>query len=65
MTGAVERFRSVVMTAIVATGGMMPAALATGVGSDVQRGLATMGGGRADPRHGADTLHPSDVLLCD
>jgi heavy metal efflux system protein len=42
MTGAVERFRPVVMTATVATIGMMPAALATGVGSDVQRGLATV-----------------------
>jgi cobalt-zinc-cadmium resistance protein CzcA len=30
------------MTATVATIGMMPAALATGVGSDVQRGLATV-----------------------
>ena len=42
MTGAVERFRPVVMTATVATIGMMPAALATGVGSDVQRSLATV-----------------------
>jgi heavy metal efflux system protein len=42
MIGAVERFRPVVMTATVATIGMMPAALATGVGSDVQRGLATV-----------------------
>jgi cobalt-zinc-cadmium resistance protein CzcA len=42
MTAAVERFRPVVMTATVATIGMMPAALATGVGSDVQRGLATV-----------------------
>jgi heavy metal efflux system protein len=42
MTGAVERFRPVLMTAIVATIGMIPAALATGVGSDVQRGLATV-----------------------
>jgi cobalt-zinc-cadmium resistance protein CzcA len=40
--GAVERFRPVLMTATVATIGMMPAALATGVGSDVQRGLATV-----------------------
>jgi heavy metal efflux system protein len=32
----------VLMTATVATIGMMPAALATGVGSDVQRGLATV-----------------------
>ena len=42
IAGAVERFRPVVMTATVATIGMMPAALATGVGSDVQRGLATV-----------------------
>jgi cobalt-zinc-cadmium resistance protein CzcA len=40
--GALERFRPVLMTATVATIGMMPAALATGVGSDVQRGLATV-----------------------
>ena len=37
-----ERFRPVLMTATVATIGMLPAALATGVGSDVQRGLATV-----------------------
>jgi cobalt-zinc-cadmium resistance protein CzcA len=30
------------MTAAVATVGMLPAALATGVGSDVQRNLATV-----------------------
>jgi heavy metal efflux system protein len=42
ITGAVERFRPVLMTATVATIGMMPAAIATGVGSDVQRGLATV-----------------------
>jgi heavy metal efflux system protein len=42
MIGALERFRPVLMTATVATIGMMPAALATGVGSDVQRGLATV-----------------------
>jgi cobalt-zinc-cadmium resistance protein CzcA len=30
------------MTATVATVGMMPAALGTGVGSDVQRGVATV-----------------------
>ena len=40
--GASERFRPVLMTATVATIGMMPAALATGVGSDVQRGVATV-----------------------
>ncbi|MEJ0004157.1 MAG: CusA/CzcA family heavy metal efflux RND transporter, partial [Pararobbsia sp.] len=41
-TGAVERFRPVLMTATVATAGMLPAAIATGVGTDVQRGLATV-----------------------
>jgi heavy metal efflux system protein len=40
--GASERFRPVLMTATVATVGMMPAALGTGVGSDVQRGVATV-----------------------
>jgi heavy metal efflux system protein len=40
--GASERFRPVLMTATVATVGMVPAALATGVGSDVQRGVATV-----------------------
>jgi heavy metal efflux system protein len=40
--GASERFRPVLMTATVAIIGMMPAALATGVGSDVQRGVATV-----------------------
>ncbi|RDI98624.1 AcrB/AcrD/AcrF family protein [Dyella solisilvae] len=40
--GATERFRPVLMTATVATVGMLPAALATGIGTDVQRGLATV-----------------------
>lgn len=40
--GASERFRPVLMTATVATLGMLPAALATGIGSDVQRGLGTV-----------------------
>ena len=42
VTGASERLRPVLMTATVATVGMLPAALATGVGSDVQRSLATV-----------------------
>ncbi|MFX8141333.1 efflux RND transporter permease subunit, partial [Acinetobacter baumannii] len=37
-----ERLRPVLMTATVASIGMLPAALATGVGTDVQRGLATV-----------------------
>ena len=42
LAGAFERFRPVLMTATVASIGMLPAALATGVGTDVQRGLATV-----------------------
>lgn len=40
--GASERLRPILMTATVASFGMLPAALATGVGSDVQRGLASV-----------------------
>ncbi len=39
---ASERLRPVLMTATVASVGMLPAALAHGVGTDVQRGLATV-----------------------
>jgi cobalt-zinc-cadmium resistance protein CzcA len=42
LKGATERLRPVLMTATVATLGMLPAALHTGVGSDVQRGIATV-----------------------
>ncbi|MGE5368336.1 MAG: efflux RND transporter permease subunit [Chloroflexota bacterium] len=42
LEGAAERFRPVLMTSTVATVGMLPAAMATGVGSDVQRSLATV-----------------------
>jgi heavy metal efflux system protein len=42
LEGASERFRPVLMTSTVATVGMIPAALATGIGSDVQRSLATV-----------------------
>jgi len=42
MMGATERLRPVLMTATVATLGMLPAAIHTGVGSDVQRGIATV-----------------------
>ena len=42
VAGASERFRPVLLTATVASVGMAPAALATGVGTDVQRGLATV-----------------------
>ena len=42
LSGASERLRPVLMTASVATVGMLPAALASGVGSDVQRSVATV-----------------------
>ena len=42
LSGATERLRPILMTATVASFGMLPAALATGVGTDVQRGLATV-----------------------
>ncbi|NLR57600.1 efflux RND transporter permease subunit [Chitinophaga polysaccharea] len=40
--GARNRFRPVLMTAAVAALGLLPASFATGVGSDVQRPLATV-----------------------
>lgn len=40
--GAMERLRAVLLTATVAALGMLPAALARGIGSDVQRPLATV-----------------------
>ena len=40
--GASQRLRPVLMTATVAAIGLLPAALARGVGSDVQRPLATV-----------------------
>jgi cobalt-zinc-cadmium resistance protein CzcA len=49
LAGAGERLRPVLMTASVATVGMLPAALATGVGSDVQRNLATVVAGGLVP----------------
>lgn len=42
IAAATERLRPVLMTATVASIGMLPAALATGVGTDVQRNLATV-----------------------
>jgi cobalt-zinc-cadmium resistance protein CzcA len=40
--GAMERVRPVLMTALVASLGFVPMALATGTGSEVQRPLATV-----------------------
>ena len=40
--GAAHRLRPVLMTATVAVLGLLPASLSTGIGSDVQRPLATV-----------------------
>jgi len=40
--GALTRFRPVVMTALVASLGFLPMALATGAGAEVQKPLATV-----------------------
>ena len=40
--GASHRFRPVLMTATVAIFGLFPASISTGIGSDVQRPLATV-----------------------
>lgn len=42
VSGAAHRFRPVLMTATVAVLGLLPASLSTGIGSDVQRPLATV-----------------------
>ncbi len=42
MTGAMSRLRPVLMTALVASMGFIPMALATGTGAEVQRPLATV-----------------------
>lgn len=42
ITGAHHRFRPVLMTATVAVLGLLPASISTGIGSDVQRPLATV-----------------------
>lgn len=42
ITGTRHRFRPILMTATVAILGLLPASLSTGIGSDVQRPLATV-----------------------
>jgi hypothetical protein len=62
VAGASETFPGPLMTATVATLGMLPAALATGVGSDVRRGVALSS---SAPHAGdaADAVRRSDVLF--
>ncbi len=40
--GARQRFRPILMTSVTTILGLFPASLATGIGSDVQRPLATV-----------------------
>ena len=40
--GAITRFRPIIMTALVASVGLVPMALATGTGAEVQKPLATV-----------------------
>ena len=42
LQGSQDRFRSVLMASLVAILGLLPASIATGLGSDVQRPLATV-----------------------
>ena len=49
IAGASERLRPVLMTATIATVGMLPATLAIGVGSDVQRNVGTVVAGGLIP----------------
>ena len=42
LSGAKHRFRPILMTATVAIVGLLPASISTGIGSDVQRPLATV-----------------------
>jgi cobalt-zinc-cadmium resistance protein CzcA len=42
ISGASHRLRPVMMTATVAILGLLPASISTGIGSDVQRPLATV-----------------------
>ncbi len=65
LAGAGERLRPVLMTATVATVGMLPAALATGVGSDVQRSLATVVAGGLIPATLLTLFIDPDVLFRD
>jgi cobalt-zinc-cadmium resistance protein CzcA len=61
--GATQRLRAVLLTATVAALGMLPAALAHGIGSDVQRPLATVVvGGQRDT---ADAVCLAGALLRD
>jgi cobalt-zinc-cadmium resistance protein CzcA len=42
ISGAKHRFRPILMIAMVAVVGLFPASVSTGIGSDVQRPLATV-----------------------
>lgn len=42
LQGARHRFRPILMTAVTTILGLLPASIATGIGSDIQRPLATV-----------------------
>jgi Cu/Ag efflux pump CusA len=60
--GALTRLRPVLMTALVASLGFMPMALATGTGAEVQRPLATVVIGGILVIDLADTAGPADPV---
>ena len=62
--GASERLRPVLMTATVATLGLLPAALTRGIGSDVEPPLATVVVGGSDFRDRTDADRVAGALLC-
>ena len=60
--GAQTRLRPVLMTALVASLGFVPMALATSAGAEVQRPLATVVIGGLDYVHAADAPYPANAL---
>ena len=60
--GAVLRLRPIMMTMLVATLGLLPAALSHGIGSDSQRPFAIVIVGRLDLRPGDEHLSVADPV---
>ena len=63
--GAVLRLRPIMMTMLVATLGLLPAALSHGIGSDSQRPFAIVIVGRPDLRPGHEHLSAPDAVCLD
>ena len=60
--GAASRFRTVLMTALLAILGLMPAALSAGVGSETQRPFAVVIISGLDHGRGGDAVRPALCL---